>query len=43
VKHVRGDIMGMKKTKQQEFQTTLKNACLVLNLGCGIKKSKAKT
>ncbi len=36
-------IMGMKRTKQQDFQITFTKASLILNLGYGIKKSKAKT
>ncbi len=36
-------ITGMKRTKQQDFQITFTKASLILNLGYGIKKSKAKT
>jgi hypothetical protein len=35
--------MGTKRTKQQDFQTTLTKANLVLNPSHGIKKLKAKT
>jgi hypothetical protein len=36
-------VIDTKRTKQQCFQTTWTKASLVLNLGHGIKKSKAKT
>jgi len=38
-----GFIMGTKRTKQQDFQTTWTKLGLVLNPGHGIKKSKVKT
>jgi hypothetical protein len=34
--------MGMKRSKQQDFQITQTKVDLVLNLGHGIKKSKTK-
>jgi hypothetical protein len=36
-------VASMKRTKQQNFQTIWTKVSLVLNLGHGIKKSKAKT
>jgi len=36
-------VMSMKKTKQHNFQTTWTKVDLFLNLGHGLKKSKAKT